>query len=253
MRTPFVAGNWKMNTTLTEAVDLARQLVAGIDGIPGVQKVICPPFISLASVKDVLSGSSIELGAQNCYFEQKGAFTGEIAASMLTGLCRFVILGHSERRHYFSETDALVSLKIAAALKNNLDVIACVGENLTDYDRGQTAAVVSRQIAGSLAGVPDLTHLTIAYEPVWAIGTGRAATGPQAAGTIQMIRLLLAQKYGAEAAGHVRILYGGSVTAANIAEFVSEPDIDGALVGGASLKAQEFTSIVSITAKTRLR
>jgi triosephosphate isomerase len=251
MRIPLVAGNWKMNTTIAEAINLASELRRTLDSLSGLEKLICPPFVSLLTVKEILKGSSIELGAQNVYFEEKGAYTGEVSALMLAGICRFVIIGHSERRQYFGETDALISKKVAAVLKNNLSPILCVGENLNEFESRKTKEVITRQITGSLTGIEKADRITIAYEPVWAIGTGKAANGKQANETISLIRSLIEKKYGSGAAANMRILYGGSVTAANIAEFVSEPDIDGALVGGASLKAAEFTGIVRITAQAR--
>ncbi len=251
MRTPMIAGNWKMNTTISEAVELVRGICAGANSISGIEKVVCPPFISLAEVKKALSGSAIKVGAQNVYFEDKGAYTGEISPMMLVGLCEYVIIGHSERRQYFQEDGGIVSKKIRAALKHSLKPILCIGENLGEYEAGRTKDVVTWQLKSSLEGVDQADSISIAYEPVWAIGTGRAATGVQANETIRLIRSLVAEKYGSTIAGNMRILYGGSVTAANIAEFVSQPDIDGALVGGASLKAAEFISIIKTTSDLR--
>lgn len=187
------------------------------------------------------------------YFQDKGAFTGEISPVMLEGLCEYVILGHSERRQYFAEDGPVLSKKVIAAIKHNLKPILCVGENLQQYEAGQTRAVVTDQFNTSLAGVDQVGTLSIAYEPVWAIGTGKAATAQQAEETIAFVRSLISNKYGAGIASEMRILYGGSVTPANIAEFVTQPDIDGALVGGASLKANDFTAIVRNTSETRLK
>ncbi len=251
MRQPLIAGNWKMNTTISEAEKLVSEIRDNLKQIAGVESVVCPPFVSLANVKRLLQGSRLGLGAQNLYFEEKGAFTGEISAAMLEGLCQYVILGHSERRQYFKESNELVGRKIAAAARHGLKPILCVGEALGDHEAGRTREVVTEQMRGSLAGIEDARHLTVAYEPVWAIGTGKAATGETANRTIELIRSLLAEKYSTEAAQTIRILYGGSVTAANIQEFVSQGEIDGALVGGASLKAAEFTSIVRITSQAR--
>jgi triosephosphate isomerase len=267
MRTPMIAGNWKMNTTVSEALKLVREmhggilaatdvdrvvcpagiclgdLEAGLEAITNVDKVICPPFVSLAPVREIIKGSSIRLGAQNLYFEAKGAYTGEISPLMLAGLCEFVILGHSERRQYFGETNEIVNKKVKAALSVGLRPILCVGERLEENEAGRTEEVVAEQLSQSLAGIDSLEGLTVAYEPVWAIGTGRAATGRQANETIGFIRRSLSRLYDKSVAGEIRILYGGSVTADNTAEFVEQPEIDGALVGGASLKADQFISI----------
>jgi triosephosphate isomerase (TIM) len=218
-----------------------------------VEKVLCPPFVSLVAVSMMLQGSSIKLGAQNMYFEAKGAYTGEISPLMLKELCEFVILGHSERRWYFEETDEVVNRKVKAALANKLKPILCVGERLEENEAGRTEEVVSRQLRGALDGIEPVRDLVIAYEPVWAIGTGKAASGKQAAATIQVIRAVVAKLWNKGIAQDLRILYGGSVTGANIAEFIFYPEIDGALVGGASLKAEEFVSIVEKTAEIKGR
>jgi triosephosphate isomerase (TIM) len=251
MRIPMIAGNWKMNTTVSEATRLVQELKPGLDSIANLEKIVCPPFISLIPIRDLVHGSSIKLGAQNLYFEEKGAYTGEISAIMLTNICEYVIIGHSERRQYFRETGEMISKKVLAAIKYNLKPILCVGENLSEYEAGKTRDVVSEQLQSSLAGVNQGNTLTIAYEPVWAIGTGKAATGKQANETINLIRSIIARRFTSEVAQNVRILYGGSVTAGNIAEFVEQPDIDGGLVGGASLKAAEFIAIVKKTAEIR--
>jgi triosephosphate isomerase len=201
----------------------------------------------------MLQNSSIKLGAQNMYSEAKGAYTGEISPVMLKELCEFVILGHSERRWYFGETDEIVNRKVKAALANRLKPILCVGERLEENEAGRTKEVVSRQVSAALSGVEPVRDLVIAYEPVWAIGTGRAASSDQAAATIQSVREVLGKVWSKSLAQDLRILYGGSVTSANIAEFVSRPEIDGALVGGASLKAEEFVSIVEKTAEIKGR
>ena len=244
MRLPIIAGNWKMNTTLDEAMALVKEMKDMLESIEGVEKVLCPPFISLAVVKGLLQKSSVQLGAQNMYFEDKGAYTGEISAAMLAGLCQFVILGHSERRHYFGESDELVNKKVKAALKVGLKPIICVGETLEQHEAGRTENVVTTQTRGALEGIVASADIVIAYEPVWAIGTGRAANGEAANSTIGIIRVTLAKLYGRETAQAKRIQYGGSVTSQNIAEFLKQPEIDGALVGGASLKANEFVSMV---------
>ncbi|OGN92541.1 MAG: triose-phosphate isomerase [Chloroflexi bacterium RBG_13_50_10] len=258
MRIPFVAGNWKMNTTAAEAERLVLEMLEELDRIEGVEKVLCPPFVSLVGLSMMLQSSSIRLGAQNMYFEAKGAYTGEISPLMLRELCDFVILGHSERRWYFGETDEIVNNKVKAALANRLKPILCVGERLEENEAGKTEDVVSRQVTTALNGIEPVVlstakNLVIAYEPVWAIGTGRAANGKQAAATIQFIRDVVAKLWNKSIAQDLRILYGGSVTGANIAEFISHPEIDGALVGGASLKADEFVSIVEKTAEIKKR
>jgi triosephosphate isomerase len=251
MRMPMIAGNWKMNTTVSEALALVNEMRHELDEVGGIDKVICPPFVSLAAAGGLIKGSSIKLGAQNIYFEEKGAYTGEISPLMLADLCEFVIIGHSERRQYFNETGEIVNRKILAALKVGLKPILCIGERPEENEAGRTEEVVTGQLRSSLAGIDRLNGLVVAYEPIWAIGTGKAATGEWANGTIGLIRRNLAELCGEETAQEMRILYGGSVTAANIAEFVSQTEIDGALVGGASLKAGEFLSIVRQTSEIR--
>jgi len=247
MRIPMIAGNWKMNTTVNEAVELVRAMQDELDKVADVDKVICPPFVSLAPVGELIKGSSIKLGAQNLYFAEKGAYTGEISPLMVADLCEFVIIGHSERRQYFNETGEIVNKKIVAALKVGLKPILCIGERLEENEAGRTEEVVTGQLGSSLAGIDHINGMIIAYEPVWAIGTGRAATGEQANETISLIRRNIAKLYSDGIAQNMRILYGGSVTAANTTEFMKQPEIDGALVGGASLKATEFLSIVTQT------
>lgn len=251
MRVPMIAGNWKMNTTVSAALELVKAMRDGLDKIGNVDKVICPPFISLAAVGELIKGSSIKLGAQNIYFEEMGAYTGEISPLMLADLCEFVIIGHSERRQYFNETGEIVNKKIQAALKVGLKPILCIGERLEENEAGRTEEVVTEQLRSALAGIDYLNGLTIAYEPVWAIGTGKAATGEQSNKTVGLIRRNISELYDKEIAQGVRILYGGSVTAANATEFIQQPEIDGALVGGASLKATEFLSIVKQTSEIR--
>ena len=251
MRVPLIAGNWKMNSTVSEARELVSKMLRELDEIDGVDKVICPPFISLAAVYGLIKGSSLRLGAQNLYFAEKGAYTGEISPLMLTDLCEFVIIGHSERRQYFNETDEIINQKVPAALKAGLKPILCIGERLEQNEAGQTAEVVTKQLRLALAGIDYRRGMIIAYEPVWAIGTGKAATGEQANETIGLIRRNISQLYDKEAARDLRILYGGSVTTDNATEFMSQPEIDGALVGGASLKADQFLSIVQQTSQIR--
>lgn len=248
MRIPLIAGNWKMNNTMAEALSLVDKLKPELAMFNSIETVVCPPFISLSAVKDRLAGSAIRLGAQNVYFQEKGAFTGEISPVMLSGLCHYVIIGHSERRQYFHETDDIVNKKITAALKTGLNPILCVGERLEENESGQTEKVIATQLAGGLNGIEKSPGMVIAYEPVWAIGTGRAATGNQANATIHFIREKLASRYGENFAAAIRILYGGSVTPENTPDIMSQPDIDGGLVGGASLKAEQFVSIVKQTA-----
>ena len=247
MRVPMIAGNWKMNTTVSEAAQLAKEIRRGLAGTADVEKVVCPPFISLAAVKESIKGSSIKLGAQTLYFEEKGAYTGEISPLMLADLCEFVIVGHSERRQYFGETNDIVNKKLRTALEFNLKPILCVGEKLGENEAGRTEEVVTEQLQSSLTGIECSGDFIIAYEPIWAIGTGKAATGKQSNQTIGLIRNTIAQLYGEEIARAVRILYGGSVTADNIAEFIEQVEIDGALVGGASLGPDQFVSIIKQT------
>jgi triosephosphate isomerase len=251
MRTPIIAGNWKMNTTVAEAAELVKAMKEKLNPIAGVDKVLCPPFVSLTTVKELIKRTSIKLGAQNMYFERSGAYTGEVSPAMLTGLCDFVILGHSERRGYFAETDQLVNKKIKAALGVGLTPIVCVGESLEQNNAGETVRVITRQVEAAFDGIALPKGTVIAYEPIWAIGTGRAATSDQANATIKVIRDTIARIYGDSVAQAMRIQYGGSVNNANIAEFIKQPEIDGALVGGASLKAAEFLGIVEQTAKIK--
>ncbi|MCJ7763532.1 MAG: triose-phosphate isomerase [Dehalococcoidales bacterium] len=251
MRTSLIAANWKMNTTVGEATELVHNMLGALDEIGNIEKVVCPPFISLVTVAEMLRGSSIKLGVQNMYFEDRGAYTGEISPSMLAGLCQFAIIGHSERRQYFNETGEIINKKVKAALGAGITPILCIGEKLEDNEAGKTAEVVSRQLDSALTGMDSLGGTVIAYEPVWAIGSGKSATGERASETIALIREKVASLYDIETARNMRILYGGSVTADNIAEFVNQPQIDGALVGGASLKAEQFISIVRQTAEIR--
>jgi triosephosphate isomerase len=253
MRIPFIAGNWKMNTTATEAERLVLEMLEKLDRIEGVEKVLCPPFVSLVAISMMLQSSSIKLGAQNMYFEAKGAYTGEISPLMLGELCEFVILGHSERRWCFGETDEIINKKVRAASTNKLKPILCVGERPEENEAGKTEEVISRQVTAALSGIEPVRDLVVAYEPVWAIGTGKAASGKQAGVTIEFIRDVVAKLWNKSIAQDLRIVYGGSVTSANIAEFISHPEIDGALVGGASLKAEEFVGIVERTAEIKRR
>lgn len=246
MRKPLVAGNWKMNKTIAETRELLSAMIEKLNEIQNVEKVVCPPFVSLQTAHELLKNTDIGLGAQNMFWEEKGAFTGEVSPAMIKELCHYVILGHSERRAYFGETDALINKKLLAAQKFDLTPIVCVGETLEQYESNLTGRVVSEQVRLGLVGVADdfAKRIVVAYEPVWAIGTGKASTGEAANAVAKdVIRPALAQLYGEQTAQDIRVLYGGSVTGANAKEFFSQPDIDGALVGGASLKADEFTAI----------
>ena len=253
MRTPLVAGNWKMYKTIAEARLLVSELVPGIQAFAGVDRVLCPPFTSLLAVRALLEGTEIGLGAQNMHWEISGAYTGEVSVTMLAEICSYVIIGHSERRAYFGETDETVNRKVQVALTHNLTPIVCVGETLEENESGRTSEVVSRQIKSGMGRLdlgnsnnPEIAApVVVAYEPVWAIGTGRAATATGANAVIaDVIRPALAELYGDAFAQSVRVLYGGSVKGDNAIEYFAQPDIDGALVGGASLKASDFTSIV---------
>jgi len=243
-RMPIIAGNWKMYTTARSATELCRSLRERIDGLAGVEKLVCPPFVFLAHARQELAGSSIKVGAQNVYWEEEGAYTAEVSPPMLADLCEYVIIGHSERRKYFGETDETVNRRLKAALAHGLRPIMCVGETLEEREAARTEEVLLRQVRGGLADVNMPIGFVLAYEPVWAIGTGVPATGPMANEAIGVIRQELASLYGRELAEAARIQYGGSVTPDNVAEFMSQPQIDGALVGGASLKADAFASIV---------
>ena len=244
MRLPLIAGNWKMNTTVTEAVELVGQIRQGIGGAFDIEILVCPPFVSLVAVKEALQGSAIKLGAQNLYYEEKGAYTGEVSPLMLADLCEYVIVGHSERRHIFGETSETVNKKMGAALKAGLKPVLCIGEKLEDNEAGRTAEVVTEQLQTSLSEIDISADLVVAYEPVWAIGTGRAAHGKQVNETAALIRDVLARLSSEETAGGIRVLYGGSVTAENVAEFLEQSEIDGALVGGASLKSGQFITMI---------
>ena len=251
MRRPLVAGNWKMYKTTAEARVLLSELLPGLSVIQEVEIVLCPPYTAILPVASLVEGTAIKVGAQNMHWEVSGAYTGEVAPPMLAEFCKYVILGHSERRAYFGETDVNVNRKVKAALAHHLAPIMCVGETLVENEAGKTKDVVIRQLREGLEGVDaaSIGSVVIAYEPVWAIGTGRAATGEDANGVIAgFIRAWLAQAYGDTSAQQVRILYGGSVKASNATEFFHYPDIDGALVGGASLKAAEFIPIVRAAA-----
>ena len=257
-RTAIIAGNWKMNFGPIQASEFTAEIIPDIGQsmhqYRNILTILCPPAISLAAVREVMDAHPfprLELGAQNMYFEEKGAYTGEISPTMVQELCSTVILGHSERRAYFGETDALVNKKAIAALEHRLRPIVCIGERLEQYEAGETEEVIRFQVKHSLENFPSYRakEVVIAYEPIWAIGTGKAATAEGAGKVIHLIRQLYSEMYSDEAATELRILYGGSVTSTNISEFMAHPDIDGALVGGASLKL-DFVEIVRKTIET---
>jgi len=253
MRTPLVVGNWKMNGTLAEARALAQAVRDGLKRPRGVEVAVCPPFTALAAVAEVLAGSAVALGAQNCHWEDSGAFTGEVSPAMLAEVgCRFVLVGHSERRHIFREADDEVNRKVVAVLRHGLAPVLCVGETGEERRQGLTFTVVEGQLRAGLAGLgpDDIRRCLVAYEPVWAIGTGVNATPAQAAEVHGYLRGLVSELASKEAALGVRILYGGSVKPDNAASVVQEPDIDGVLVGGSSLQAQNFIAIAKKSAAT---
>jgi len=265
MRRPLVAGNWKMNLDLASADALVRELRRALGASPRIDIAVCPPAVYLFPVRKLLDDSSIRIGAQNCWCDPKGAYTGEVSAPMLKDAgCRYVILGHSERRHTIGpkgcdgrpvgETDAVVAAKVRAALRVALVPILCLGETLAERDQGRTEAVLSGQVAGSLAGVERLHphQIVIAYEPVWAIGTGRTATPDQAQEVHRHVRGKLNERFGGHLAEGMRILYGGSVTPKNAEELMRCQDVDGALVGGASLKSDDFIGVIRGCEKAKL-
>jgi len=243
MRKSIIAGNWKMYKKLSEAMDFVKALKPQIADVHDRAIVVCPPYPVLKNVSDAVSDSNIALGAQDLYWEDEGAFTGEVSAPMLKAVgCQYVIIGHSERRQYFGETDETVNKKLKAAIKHNLNAIVCVGETLTQREKGETFKVIENQIKNGLHSL-DISHwslVIIAYEPVWAIGTGKTATKEQAQEVHAFIRKLLPK----EVAQEIRILYGGSIKPENIKELMAQPDIDGGLVGGASLKVESFVKII---------
>ena len=247
MRTKIIAGNWKMNTTAVEAEGLVRGILEKVSDVRGVDIVVCPPFTSLAVVSPLIGGSNVALGAQNMHWEDKGAYTGEVSATMLLTLgCQFVILGHSERRSYFFETDEVVAQKAKAAISSGLIPIVCVGETLDERERELTNQVVERQVTGAFRGMTpeEFNGIVVAYEPVWAIGTGKTATTEQAQEVHAFIRDRLSRMFGEDVAGKTRIQYGGSMKPENAAELLAQADIDGGLIGGASLKADSFEEII---------
>lgn len=247
MRKPIIAGNWKMNKTVKEAQELVRGLIQKLKGIRNVEIVVCPPFTALREVSRIIPGTNIRLGAQDVYWQDSGAYTGEVSCPMLKELnCQYVIIGHSERRAYFGETNDSVNKKAKAVLAHQLTPIICVGERLAEREKGQTFAVIKDHIVNGLCGLKEkqAQNIIIAYEPVWAIGTGKTATPVQAQQAHSFIRNLLAELYSRELADIVRIQYGGSVRPDNITELIDQNDVDGALVGGASLELDAFVKIV---------
>ncbi len=243
-RNPIIAGNWKMNNTAKEGVALVNALKPLVKGA-SCEVVVCVPAIDIPAVAQALEGSNIALGAQNVHYAERGAYTGEISAEMLKEYgVKYVIIGHSERRQYFGETDDLVNMRVLTAIKEGLIPIVCIGETLAEREGGRTERVLSRQLAEGLKDVKDISKLVVAYEPIWAIGTGRTATCEQANETIAFIRRKCAELYGADAARRMRIQYGGSMNAGNCRQLMDMPEIDGGLIGGASLKAKDFAEIV---------
>ncbi len=254
MRTPIIAGNWKMFKTLQESVAFVRDLAPRLEPFASVERVVCPTFVALAGVSDALKGTSVKVGAQNVHWEESGAYTSQISPTMLQGLVEYVIIGHSECRQYLHETDADVNRKAKAALAHGLKPIIAVGESLAQNEAGDTQIFVSGQVRAALEGIPasDMERIVIAYEPIWAIGTGRSASGEIAQNVIGgTIRGELNRLYGEAVASTVRIQYGGSVKPGNMAEYMGQPDVDGALVGGAALKLDDFTQLVEIAAQVK--
>jgi triosephosphate isomerase (TIM) len=253
MRTPIIAGNWKMNKTADEAVDFVRQIRVGLNNIRNVESVVCPPFVALSSVAEVLKATRINVGAQNMYYELKGAYTGEISIEMIKPYCQYVILGHSERRAYFGESDENVNKKVKVALSHGITPIICVGETLQQNEAGQTHDFVSGQVKAALSGLSKdhVSTCVLAYEPIWAIGTGKTANPADAGRIIGLtVRGAVADVFGEETAKSVRIQYGGSANPDNIGDFMAHPDIDGALVGGASLKVG-FVEMIRVSSKVK--
>ena len=251
MRKPIMAGNWKMNNSINEAVELASAISQGVAAIESVERILCPTFVCLPAVSAAVTGTSIAVGAQNLHWAESGAYTGEISSPMLQGLVTHAIIGHSERRQYFAETDETVNKKVHSALAHGLTPIVCVGESLAQNEAGETHAFVSNQVRAALSelSADQVRSLILAYEPIWAIGTGKAATAEQAQETCEStVRATVAELYGEGVAEEVRVLYGGSTNDKNIAEIMQKADIDGALIGGAALKADSYCAMVKITA-----
>jgi len=251
MRKPFVAGNWKMNKTVNEATLLVADMLPGLEAVKTVKSVVCPPYPSLMVLSGMLSGTEVGLGAQNLHWENSGAFTGELSPLMVREFCQYVIIGHSERRQYFGETNETVNKKIIAAIENGIIPIVCVGETLSENEAGETKKIISNQVLKAFKDIPaeKSPELIVAYEPIWAIGTGKAASGEGANEIIgNVVRESLVELFGKDNAEKIRILYGGSIKPGNATEFFSQSDIDGGLIGGASLKAEDFVKIVEAAA-----
>ena len=254
MRTPILAGNWKMNKTVVEALALVREMSDPLLGIQGVDKVFCPPYMAIPAVAGLVKGTPLGVGAQDMYWKESGAYTGEVSPLMVAEFCQYVVIGHSERREHFCETDETVHQKLLAALQHGLTPIVCVGETLQQRDAGVTESWVSGQVEAALSGIPaeQIPRIVMAYEPIWAIGTGRAATARDAEHVCgHVVRTTIARLFGQDTAEAVRIQYGGSVNPGNAAELMAQPNIDGGLVGGASLKAADFVAIVQATARAK--
>ncbi len=251
MRKPLVAGNWKMNKTVEQATLLVADMLPGLEAVRTVDRVLCPPLTSLMVVSGMLAGTEVGLGAQNLHWEESGAYTGEVSPLMVKEFCKYVIIGHSERRGYFGETDETVNFKVKSAFAHELLPIVCVGETLEQYEEGRTKTVVANQVKKDFEGIDlsSVEKLIVAYEPIWAIGTGKAASPEQANDVIKnVVRNSLASLFGGEISKKIRILYGGSVKSQNAREFFSQSDIDGGLIGGASLKPEDFVRIVESAA-----
>ena len=246
-----VAGNWKMNTTVSEAVALAAGVRDGAESVLGVELVVCPPFVSLAAVSDAIKGSSVKVGAQNMHFEDSGAFTGEVSPAMLQGLCDYVILGHSERRQMFAETDETVNSKIKSAQVAGLKPIMCVGETLEEREAGKASDIISGQVRAGLAGISDTTGLVLAYEPIWAIGTGQSATPETAAEIMGGAILETLRSLFSASADNISLLYGGSMNAGNAGDYAAQDCIHGGLVGGAALQAESFLQVAAAIAAAK--
>jgi triosephosphate isomerase len=253
MRIPIIAGNWKMYKTPHEAVTFVNAIKDRLTALKAAERVVCPPYVAIPGVQVALAGTDIAVGAQDVHWEDQGAYTSQVSPAMLKGLVKYVIIGHSETREYLGVTDDMVNKKMKAALQHGLHPIVAVGESLQINEAGQTKAFVGRQIRAAFSGIPasDLVNVVVAYEPIWAIGTGRSASGEQANAIIGSIRAILAELYGRENAEAMRIQYGGSVKPDNMAEFMGQPHIDGALVGGASLKEESFIELVRIAIEAK--
>jgi triosephosphate isomerase len=253
MRTPIIAGNWKMYKTPQQAVEFVNAVKNDLGKMTAAERVVCPPYVAIPAVVEALKGTGIAVGAQDVHWEKEGAYTSQVSPTMLQGLVKHVIIGHSETREYQGVTDEMVNKKAKAALAHGLQPIIAVGESLSINEAGQTQAFVGRQIRAAFDGIPasDLANIVVAYEPIWAIGTGKSASGEQANAIIGAIRGILADLYGAQHADAMRIQYGGSVKPENMAEFMSQPHIDGALVGGAALKPDSFIALVRIAIEAK--